>query len=196
MQDNLGVIVFGISALAILVVAIRQNLFQDANDMVTALKIGKHNVEYQISPDRRKPLVIMDKEFGLRQLHPTFFNNFDREDWQEFWDIIYGIHPLIGFKDEKIPAADRNYSIPEIQRALIQRYPEAFSLFQGEQWKIFWKEVFGIIDYKIQVPGLDDRIERQKDKSDRRLDKKIKRDDQEISATIKRHYQGEAGDCA
>jgi len=184
MRDNLSVIVLGISAVAILVVAIRQNLFQDANDMVRALKIGRHNVEYQFSPDRRKPMVIMDKEFGLRQLHPAFFNNLDREDWQEFWDIIYGIHPLISFKDEKFPAAERNYSIAELQRVLTRRYPEAFSAFQGEQWKMFWKEVFGIIDYKIQVPGFDDMVEKQKDKSDRRLDKKIKRDDDAISATI------------
>ncbi|NQU18709.1 hypothetical protein HQ550_00985 [bacterium] len=184
MQDNLGVIIFGVSAIAILVVAIRQNLFQDVNDMVTALRVGRHNVEYQFSPDRRRPLVIMDKEFGLRQLHPVFFNTFDKEDWQEFWDIIYGVHPLISFKNEKIPVADRNYSITEIQMVLIERYPEGFSGFGQEHWKTFWKEVFGIIDYKIQVPGLDQRIESQKDKSDRRLDKKIKKDDQKISATV------------
>jgi len=184
MRDNLGIVVFGVSAIAILVVAIRQNLFQDINDMSRALKIGMHNVEYQFSPDRRQPMVIMDKEFGLRQLHPVFFSKFDRDDWQEFWDIVYGIHPLIGFEDEKIPAADRNYSIGEIQSILIKRYPEAFSVFGEEQWKMFWKEIFGIIDYKVQVPGFDSMVEKQRGKSDRRLEKKIKIDDQKISTTV------------
>jgi hypothetical protein len=184
MQDNLGFIVFGVSIITILVVATRQNLFQDVNDMITALKIGGHNIEYQLSPDRRKPLVIMDKEFGLSQLHPQFFNRFSKEDWREFWDIIYGIHPLIGFENEKLPAAERNYGIAEIQQVLIKRYPEAFSGFGEEQWKVFWKEIFGITDYKIQGSGEDEWMRKQKDRSDRRLQRKMNTDERKISTTI------------
>ncbi|MDD5005158.1 MAG: hypothetical protein PHS93_01480 [Candidatus Omnitrophica bacterium] len=184
MQDNIGIFVLGISVVVILTVAVRQNLFRDVNDMITTLKIGRHNVEYQLAPDRRKPIVLTDKEMGLKQLHPSFFGSFNREDWQEFWDIIYGVHPLIKFSNEKLAGAGRNYSIAEIQEVLVRRYPEGFSGFNAEQWKIFWKEIFGIIDYKIQIPSQDEWVEKQRDKSDRRLDKKIKQDDEKISATI------------
>ncbi|MBL7196520.1 MAG: hypothetical protein ISS47_00320 [Candidatus Omnitrophica bacterium] len=185
MQDNLGFIVFGISIVAILVVAVRQNLFQDIDDMMTSLRIGKHNVEYHLSPDRRMPLVIVDKEFGLRQLHPTFFNSFDKEDWQEFWDIIYGIHPLISFESEKLSAAKRNYSIAEIQKVLIKRYPGVFSTFNREHWKLFWKEIFGVLDSKLQISGGDEWMRKQRDKADRKLEKKMRRDDGKISSTIR-----------
>lgn len=186
MQDNLGFIVFGVSIVAILAVAIRQNLFQDINDMVTTLKIGRHNVEYQLSPDRRRPLVVTDKAFGLRQLHPAFFNSLDEEGWQEFWDIIYGIHPLITFENEKLPAAERNFNMAEIQKVLIKRYPEAFSGFNQENWKMFWKEIFGIIDYKLQIPGEDEWAQKQRERSDRRLHRKTQADNEKISETVGR----------
>jgi hypothetical protein len=184
MQDNLGFIVFGICIIAVLVVAIRQNLFQDIDDMITSLKIGGHNVEYHLSPDRRMPLVIVDKEFGLRQLHPAFFNSLNKEEWQEFWDIIYGIHPLIRFENEKLAPAKRNYSIKEIQEVLIKRYPEAFSAFGADQWKLFWKEILGIVDYKLQISGEDEWMQKQRDRADRRLERKVKFDDEKISATV------------
>lgn len=184
MHDNLSIVVLGVSIIAILTVAIRQNLFQDILDMITSTKIGKHNVEYRLSPDRRKPIITVDKEFGLKQLNPTFFNNFDDKDWQEFWDIIYGMHPLINFQDEKLPAAERNYSILEIQDVLIKRYPEGFSGFAEEHWKMFWKEIFGIIDYKLEIPGGDEWAQKQRDRADRKLYKKLQKDEAEISATI------------
>lgn len=184
MRDNTGIVVLGISLVAILVVAIRQNLFQDVNDMVTTMKIGRHNIEYQLSPDRRKPLVISDKELSLRQLYPTFFNNFTRDDWSDFWDIIYGIHPLIIFDNDKLSPAQRNYSVTEIQRVLIERYPEAFTQFKEDNWKVFWKEIFGIIDYKLQLPYGDELAQKQKDRSDRRLEKKIGTEEQKISQTV------------
>lgn len=192
MNDNLSFIVFAVSLIAILVVAVRQNLFKDIDDMARAIKIGKHNVEYRLSPDRSIPIVISDKELGLQQLYPEFFNRFDRQDWDDFWDIIYGFHPLISFNNEKLPAAERNYQIPEIQKVLIERYPEAFAQFNNEQWRFFWKEIFGIIDYKIQSSSDDEWMRKQKDRSDRRLDRKMDVDNKKISETIA-HSREEIG---
>lgn len=185
MQDNLGFIIFGISIVAILVVAVRGNLFQDVDDMIASIKIGGHNVEYQLSPDRRMPLLVINKEYGLRQLHPRFFNSFSKHDWLEFWDIIYGIHPLIDFENEKLPSAQRNYSTAEIQKVLLKRYPEAFSGFSIEQWKLFWKEIQGITDHKMLPTGGDEWMQKQRNKSDRRLERKMKQDNEKISATIR-----------
>jgi len=184
MRDNTGILVLGVGIVAILVVAIRQNLMQDVSDMVMTMKIGGHNAGYQLTPDRRKPIIISDKEVSLKQLYPSFFNNFTRDDWDEFWDILYGVHPLIKFSNEKLPAANRNLSVAEVQEVLIKRYPEAFSQFKEENWKTFWKEIMGIIDYKLQLPGQDEWVQRQKDRSDSRLDKKIKADEEKISGTV------------
>ncbi|MDD5291797.1 MAG: hypothetical protein PHY46_01250 [Candidatus Omnitrophica bacterium] len=184
MRDTTGILVLVVSIVGILVVAIRQNLLQDAQDMVTTMKIGGHNIEYQMSPDRRRPLIVTDKEIGLRQMYPTFFNNFTRDDWDEFWDIIYGTHPLIKFDNERLLPAQRNYSTQEIQKVLVQRYPEAFTQFDEEKWKIFWKEILGIIDYKLTSLTQDDWVQKQKERSDDRLRRKIQKEDQEISDTV------------
>ena len=183
-QDNLAFIVFGVGIVLVIVVAVRGNLFQDIDDMVTSLKIGGHNIEYQLSPDRRMPLVVVDKEFGLRQLHSSFFNSLSRDDWQEFWDIIYGIHPLIDFENEKLSSAKRNYSVAEVQKVLVKRYPEAFSSFSVEQWKMFWKEIKGISDSKLQISGGDEWMQKQRNRADRKLERKVRQDDEKISWTI------------
>lgn len=186
MRDNTGILVLVGGIVIVLAVAIRQNLSRDISDIVTLAKIGRHNAEYQLSPDRRKPITVTDKEVGLRQLYPTFFNNFSREDWNEFWDIIYGAHPLINFSNEKLPAADRNLSVAEVQDALMKRYPEAFSQFGSDNWRLFWKEIFGITDYKIQFTGEDEWMQKQKDKQDAKLDRKIQMDRQKVSSTVEK----------
>ena len=109
---------------------------------------------------------------------------FKRDDWQEFWDIIYGIHPLIEFENKRLPMADRNLSIAEIQKVLIKRYPESFSGFTIEQWSLFWKEIKGIIGHKMQLTGQDEWLQKQKARSDRRLERKMKQDDERISSTV------------
>lgn len=179
--DNLGIIVFGVSIIAILITAVRHNLFRDIDDMSKTLQISSHNIQYQLFPDRSKPLVFADKEIGLKQVYPQFFNNLSREDWLDFWDIIYGAHPLIEFKNEMLPRAERNYYINEIQEVLIKRFPKGFSGFDQNAWNIFWKQVFSV------SPGMQALLEedKQKEKSDRRLERKMQKDTGEISTTIK-----------
>ncbi|MFC1708786.1 hypothetical protein ACFL2J_01825 [Candidatus Omnitrophota bacterium] len=183
-QDSLVFIIFGFSIIAVLVVAVRGNLFQDVDDMVSSLKIGAHNFEYQLIPDRGMPLLVVNKEYGLRQLYPAFFNRLSKADWQEFWDIIYGIHPLINFENKMLAPADRNLSIVEIKSVLVKRYPEIFSGFSAEHWKLFWKEIKGVTDYSIKGAGGDEWSKKQKARSDRRLDQKVKQDKERISSTI------------
>lgn len=180
-SDNLSFILFALCILAILGVAIRQNLFRDMQDMARMVKIGRHNIEYRISPDRKKPLILADREIGLRLVYPEFFDKFDKQDWQEFWDIIYGVHPLIGFEDEKFTPAERNYYVAEIQKILVKRYPEGFSHFDQERWMVFWKQIFSV------SPGIEYSFEEeeQRQRSDRILQRKLKKDDVEISSTIK-----------
>ena len=179
--DNLGFIVLAVSMIAILVTAVRHNLFRDIDDMSKTLQISGHNIQYQLFPDRSKPLISADKEMGLRQIYPQFFNNFTKEDWLEFWDIIYGTHPLIEFKNERLPMAERNLYINEIQDTLVSRYPRGFSGLDQENWRMFWKQIFSV------SPGMQALLEedKQKERSDRRLDRKMQKDTGEISTTIK-----------
>lgn len=188
-QDNIAFVVFAFSIIAIIVVAVRGNLFRDADDLAQAVKIGSHNFEYQLSPDRRRPFVSVDKEYGLRQLIPGLFYNFDKDDWKEFWDIIYGAHPLLKFKNERLPLADRNLYIQEVQKVLVERYPQGFTNLTPDQWRIFWSEIFGIVDYKMVVGGSEEWQRKQKMRADERLNRRLRRDNNKISRTIQRAEQ-------
>lgn len=180
--DNLAFVVFFVLLIAIIAVAIRGNLFHDAGDMAKAVQIGKHNIDYQFFPDRSKPLILATKELGLRQFYPDFFKKFTRDDWQEFWDIIYGVHPLIEFENEKLAAADRNYFVGEIQVVLADRYPDGFAHFDAEAWKTFWKQIQDI------NPGVPPNLLggdfKQKEREDQRLERKIRRDTARVQETI------------
>jgi len=173
-------VVLAICVLVVVLVAIRQNIFHDISDMSRSAAVAGHNFDYQLMPDRHNSLGLTNAELGLRQVYPDFFNKFDRANWQDFWDIVYGTHPLIGFKNEKIPSAERNFSVDEVQQALVRRYPELFSRFSSENWKIFWKQVFNI------SPGIQALFEegKQKDRSDARLEKMINQDNKKISNTV------------
>lgn len=182
MKENLAFIVFGVLLVAMVAVSIRENLFRDAEDMSKALQIGKHNIDYQLFPNRSKPLILMTKELGLRQFYPDFFENFDRDDWQEFWDVIYGVHPLIEFENEKLPSANRSYSIREVQVVLAERYPEGFASFNEEAWNTFWKQ---IKDINPGIPPyLLNQDQKQKEREDRILQRKIQKDNARVSRTI------------
>jgi len=185
-SDNLGFIVFTASIVLILVVAIRHNLFRDIRDMDKTVQIGLRNIDYQFFPNRPRPITYSAKEVALKQFHPSFFNNLSRDGWAEFWDIIYGAHPLIGFKNEKLVSAERNFYISEIQGVLVQRYPEAFSGFAEGDWRAFWKTVYGIPYSEMVGTDATDRWNRfREDRSERRLDKKIKKDNAVITDEIK-----------
>lgn len=180
--DNLGFIVFGVIFVAIIVVAIRQNLFRDIDDMMKSVEIGKHNIAYEAFPDRGRPLVLSGQEISLKQVYPDFFKKFNKEDWREFWDIIYGSHPLVEFDNEMLAEGGRNYFMQEVQRVLAIRYPEFFSSFSTGAWDIFWKQIFNI------SPGVMAlfETEKQKESSDRRLSRRRQRDTHKISTTVER----------
>jgi hypothetical protein len=76
--------------------------------------------------------------------------------------------------------------VAEVQDALMKRYPEAFSQFGSDNWRLFWKEIFGITDYKIQFTGEDEWMQKQKDKQDAKLDRKIQMDRQKVSSTVEK----------
>lgn len=182
--DSLALIVFCVLFIAIVVVALRENLFHDINDMSKAVAVGKHNIDYQFFPARRKPLILSTKEMTLRQFHPDFFKKFDKNEWREFWDIIYGQHPLIEFKSEKLERADRSLYLQEIQAVLIDRYPEGFVNFSQEMWSQFWMQIFDI------TPGVPANLlqedNKQKELAERRLKRIMERDDARVSEGIQK----------
>jgi len=176
----------------VLIIAVRKNIFRDILEMYKVAQITSHNIEYQFFPDREKPIVYLEREFALRNSYPYFFNTFSDEDWHKFWNIIYGVHSGISFKNKKFPKALRNYYIKEIEEELILHYPEFFKNFNKDNWSDFWGIIFGI-KRQIETEMDDTIIDLEKGPSVKvpkatiqkeKIERKISEDNKNIDETV------------
>jgi len=189
MGERIGFIVISACLLLVLIVGIRKNIFRDINEMKRVTKVSMHNIDYQLSPDRSRPLIPMEREMTLQIFFPGLFNRFDRNDWKKFWYIIFGTHPSIDFNNERLPEAQRNFYIKEAQEELIIQYPAFLNNFTKENWNEFWQVVFGIKkvpDMEMSFDGLDKsaRSNSRKAKREERLERKMKKDTENIDETV------------
>ena len=188
MGERIGFIIISVCLLLILIIGIRKNIFRDIKEMQRVAKISAHNVDYQLNPDRSKPLISMEREMTLQVFYPGLFKNFDKNDWKRFWNIVFGTFPSIDFENEKLPDAQRNLYIQEAQEELGVQYPALFGNFTEENWKEFWQVVFGI--KRVSVSETTDTSEdslstmTRKAKEDERLERKLKRDTEAIDETV------------
>ncbi|MDD5195033.1 MAG: hypothetical protein PHQ96_05095, partial [Candidatus Omnitrophica bacterium] len=103
------------------------------------LKAKEHNLSMEVSPTRHRKISFIEQEERMRLFAPDLFANFNENDWQEFWELIY--KPV----DDKQGGftVKRYRSQEEIQEILIQRYPNPFSYLSKEYWRIFWQDIIG-----------------------------------------------------
>lgn len=94
-------------------------------------------------PLRSRPIDLLGRETELALYIGEPFRSFSREDWAQFWNIIYG-----GFAREEagkgLPNRMRQLTLDEIRYELSSLYPQPFSYFQEQHWKMF----FDIIEKK------------------------------------------------
>jgi hypothetical protein len=91
--------------------------------------------------ERRRPITLLDREDELRLYIGEPFRNFTPEDWDWFWDIVYGVFPEGEPQKKGLPKGMRQLNFNEISSKLMSRYPQPFTYFKKEHWNIF----FGII---------------------------------------------------
>jgi hypothetical protein len=103
------------------------------------IEVKKHNLSMELSPPRKPPLTLIEKETQLRMFLPNFFGRFDREEWENFWALIYEpIEETQGaFKVKRYRTKE------EIEDYLAYYYPQPFSYFRKQHWDYFWNIVLG-----------------------------------------------------
>ncbi|MBD3263747.1 MAG: hypothetical protein GF375_01430 [Candidatus Omnitrophica bacterium] len=102
------------------------------------IEVIKHNMFFESTSERREPVTTVKKEVLLAQMAPDFFGNFDRDDWQKFWGMIY--RPVRG-REGKF-SVKRYRTEEEIQSILMDTNPEVFSRFDASAWQQFWRIIF------------------------------------------------------
>jgi len=90
---------------------------------------------------RHRPLTFEEKETELRLYIGDPFRDFERRDWEKFWNIIYGGFLKQDLERPDLPKRKRQLTEGEIIEELISRYPTPFTFFTESHWQTF----FGII---------------------------------------------------
>ena len=90
---------------------------------------------------RNRPLSLLERETELKLYIGEPFRDFDRNDWGKFWNIIYGIFPKTDPKQPGLVGKRRQLTEDEIAYQVERAYPQPFTYFREEHWKMF----FGII---------------------------------------------------
>jgi hypothetical protein len=88
--------------------------------------------------ERQRPFSLMERETELKLYIGEPFRGFNTEDWKEFWQIIYGGYPIENPGKGGLPNKMRQLSQEEIASILIRKYPQPFSDFGQNHWKLFF----------------------------------------------------------
>ena len=98
------------------------------------------NFFYEASPGRKRhrPLSLIERETELKLYIGDPFRGFSRDDWNEFWQIIYGGYPLEDPGTPGLPKKMRQLTEEEIASRLVEEYREPFSYFKETHWKFFF----------------------------------------------------------
>lgn len=135
-------IVCGIILVFILYTA-RENLRYDWDDLIENARIVMDNLVYSMNPERAKGITSLEKEENLKSYVGEPFKRFRSSDWQEFWNVIYGVYPIEHSQNRRLPPSVRQLSYPEMEARLKELYPAPFGYFKEEHWQQFWPVVLG-----------------------------------------------------
>lgn len=91
---------------------------------------------------RHRPLSLLERETELKLYIGEPFRDFNRSDWEKFWNIIYGIFPKAGPKEPGLVSKRRQLTEDEITYELMKTYPQPFTYFREEHWKMFFSIIF------------------------------------------------------
>ncbi|MFA4854578.1 MAG: hypothetical protein WC616_04415 [Candidatus Omnitrophota bacterium] len=91
---------------------------------------------------RHRPVSLLVRETELKLYIGAPFRDFNRGDWEKFWNIIYGIFPKAGPKEPGLVSKRRQLTEDEITYELIKMYTQPFNYFREEHWKMFFSIIF------------------------------------------------------
>ena len=97
-----------------------------------------NNLAGSISPQRPSPLTTVEMEASLKTYLAVPFRAFHQEDWNEFWNLLYG---TIEEDTGTWPKWKRQRSREEIQNNLAYYYSQPFGAFGDQQWATFWQQI-------------------------------------------------------
>lgn len=117
----------------------RYKFINEWKKLIYFIKIHIQNIKTELNPPRRRPRNIFLLQDRLKMTLGEPFISYSYQDWQKFWDVIYGLKEVYGPNKERIK---RQRTEGEIEDYLRYYYPQYFSQFRREHWKAFWQIIY------------------------------------------------------
>ncbi len=134
----IGLTVIACVIFALLTAVNHPKINQLRTDLKYKTAVFFNNVRESVSPQRRHPLTTLELEESLKVSLPVPFVKFNQEDWDWFWQLMYGRFTI---DSSGWPKRKGQLTKQEIQDSLAYCYPRPFGNFRQKQWNIFWQQV-------------------------------------------------------
>lgn len=110
------------------------NVWQNLSQRI---EIFKHNLSFTVSPQRRRPFNLPEREAKLIHVAPDALGKFRPDEWRRFWNAIY--EPI---KEKQGSFMVKRYRTQrEIEDRLKHSHPKPFTYFTENHWSYFWSIV-------------------------------------------------------
>ncbi len=98
------------------------------------------NISYDLDykPKRHRPVSLLVRETELKLYIGEPFRDFNKSEWEKFWNIIYGVFPKGDPEKPGLVSKKRQLTDDEITYELMKTYPQPFTYFRENHWKMFF----------------------------------------------------------
>ncbi len=114
-----------------------RNTLQDSSSF---FEKAKDNFSSQFDKKRSAPITLIEKEENLRLFMGPLVHDFTQEDWDRFWNVIYGMQEKPA-DNPFLPKEFYQYSIEQAQDQLRRMFPGSFGRLGPEHWSYIWREI-------------------------------------------------------
>ncbi|MDD5432344.1 MAG: hypothetical protein PHO70_05080 [Candidatus Omnitrophica bacterium] len=107
-------------------------------------KINFDNFFAKANPnlERKRPVAFSERESELQSYFGEPFTDFTREEWSQFWNLMYGLFPKEPAGKPGLPNKMRQLTEDEITSELISLYPQPFLMYQDSHWSSLYQVIF------------------------------------------------------
>ena len=120
----------------------------------TNTKILTNNILKLFKSKKDSSFSLLGRKMQLLAFLPSFFSNFNNQDWQEFWSIVYGVEEDNAGYMRQLLQKDQETIVAHLKF----NYPDTFLNFSSEHWAKFFSIIFQEEEYYKLGKSIEDSL--------------------------------------
>lgn len=103
------------------------------------INLSRKNMEVEMNPQRKRPRNLYARQDRLMMTFGEPFRNFSKKEWEEFWDVVFGVVVETGPQGENIK---RQRTHDEVESYLRYNYSRWTANYTADHWREFWNIIY------------------------------------------------------